>query len=95
MSGQQGYSNQGQLIAKADYNYNNQSGGPPPPPSAIGGNDVEIRKYLTKNGWPTGLQNALIAGTVSNPVRYFICDDSGSMMSNDGHRVVGQGSNSK
>lgn len=86
-----------QLIAKADYNYNAQAppGPPPPPPPAVRNSNVAIRKYLTSNGWPTGLQDAFIAGTQNCPVRYFICDDSGSMMSSDGHRVVGEGSQAK
>lgn len=65
---------------------------PPPPPQ---GSDANLRKHLSSNGWPTGLQNALIGGTVSTPVRFMICDDSGSMMSSDGHRVAGEGTNTK
>ena len=65
----------------------------PPPPSAAG--NVAIRKYLAANGWPTGLQNAFIAGTAKMPVRFMICDDSGSMMSTDGHRLRGEGNNAK
>ena len=60
---------------------------PPPPMSS----EAALRKYLTGYGWPTGLQNAFIAGTRSTPNRFMICDDSGSMMQNDGHRVVGEG----
>jgi hypothetical protein len=29
------------------------------------------------------------------PARFFICDDSGSMMSSDGHRLIGEGNTSK
>ena len=67
----------------------------PPPPPFVRGNEVALRKYLESNGWPTGLQNAFIGGTVNTPARFMICDDSGSMMSNDGHRVTGEGSNAK
>ena len=30
-------------------------------------------------------------GLAVTPTRFFICDDSGSMMSSDGRRVVGEG----
>lgn len=87
----------GQLIAKADYNYNSQAppGPPPPPPPTTKSSDSIIRKYLSSNGWPTGLQDAFITGSINCPVRYFICDDSGSMMSSDGHRVVGEGTHAR
>jgi hypothetical protein len=57
--------------------------------------DEAVRKYLTDNGWPTGLRNTLIAGLTSAPIRYFICDDSGSMVSSDGHRMVVMGTQAK
>ena len=69
-----------------------------PPPPFAGGNaaaNVALRKYLSAHAWPTGLQNALIAGTASMPIRFMICDDSGSMMSTDGHRLRGEGNNAK
>ena len=66
---------------------------PPQPPRAS--SDAALRKHLSSYGWPTGLQSALIAGTVSAPIRFMICDDSGSMMSADGHRVIGEGKDSR
>ena len=54
-----------------------------------------IRDYLSRKSWPFGLQKALIDGLAVTPARFFICDDSGSMMSSDGHRVVGEGGNAK
>jgi hypothetical protein len=45
-------------------------------------------KYLSSNGWPLGLINAFIRSCKKIPIRYFICDDSGSMLTNDGHRCV-------
>jgi hypothetical protein len=70
-------------------------GPPPPPPPQMGSDEGAIRSYLTRNGWPSGLQTALISGLAITPARFFICDDSGSMMSSDGHRVVGTNNNSK
>jgi hypothetical protein len=36
----------------------------------------------------SGLVIALMRGLAITPARFFICDDSGSMMSSDGHRVI-------
>ena len=57
--------------------------------------ETALRKFLSSNGWPTGLQNAFVGGTMSTPTRFMICDDSGSMMANDGRRVVGEGTDAK
>lgn len=51
---------------------------------------VAVRDYLSRKSWPAGLQNALINGLQTTPARFFICDNSGSMRTNDGHRVVGE-----
>lgn len=57
---------------------------------AKGGFDQKAAKqYLTDQGWPVGLQEAMIKSCLKMPVRFFICDDSGSMLTNDGHRIVG------
>lgn len=63
--------------------------------SSRGASDQALQNYLLKNGWPTGLRNMLAAGLISTPSRFFICDDSGSMMSSDGHRLTGNGSSAK
>jgi hypothetical protein len=47
--------------------------------------------FLSNHGWPTGLQRALFRNIALIPMRYFICDDSGSMVTGDGHRLVGEG----
>lgn len=47
--------------------------------------------YLTNHGWPMGLQQALLKNLERIPMRFFICDDSGSMSCSDGHRLVGEG----
>ena len=49
---------------------------------------ASIRNYLSRNSWPAGLQQLVIDSISNIAIRYFICDDSGSMMSNDGHRLV-------
>jgi len=47
------------------------------------------RQYLTGHGWPAGLQEALFRNLKKVPFRFFICDDSGSMASNDGKKMIG------
>ena len=45
-------------------------------------NDVAARSFLTSKGWPQGLQEFLIHNVATKlPYRFFICDDSGSMVS--------------
>ena len=46
------------------------------------------RGYLSQNSWPEGLQKLLISSLAGISMRYFICDDSGSMTTNDGHRLI-------
>ena len=70
-------------------------GAPAPPPASRTISDEGLDNYLTKNGWPTGLRKMLISGLVTTPARFFICDDSGSMMSSDGNRLVGSGAQAK
>jgi hypothetical protein len=55
-------------------------------------NEAGGREYLTRHAWPKGLQEALIKSCKKIAIRYVITDDSGSMMTNDGHRLVGVGS---
>jgi len=52
-------------------------------------NDVKAMEFLTQHKWPVGLQNALIKSCKKIAIRYIITDDSGSMMTNDGHRIIG------
>jgi hypothetical protein len=70
---------------------------PPPPPAADvrSASDEATHRRLLEHGWPTGLRNALVAALITTPVRYMICDDSGSMMVSDGHWVVAEGATSK
>jgi hypothetical protein len=57
--------------------------------------EAAARKFLTDKDWPPGLQTALINSCIKMPVRFFITDDSGSMLTNDGHRFVGTGDKTK
>ena len=76
---------------------------PPLPPSHLqqsqspqaGIDEAAARQFLFEKGWPLGLQSALISSFAKIPFRYFICDDSGSMMSHDGNHVLGTGKNTK
>ena len=52
---------------------------------------AEIKVYLNKLDWPVGLQNLLIDGVKNVPSKFFVCDDSGSMMNIDGRRLVRAG----
>ena len=70
---------------------------PPPPPSRppTVDDNMNLRNFLIEFDWPRGLQNAFVAGTINTPARFMICDDSGSMMTNDGHRAIGPLDNQK
>jgi hypothetical protein len=54
-----------------------------------------IKAYLSRSSWPKGLQDVFINGFNTIPTRFIICDDSGSMISNDGHRVVKDGAKAR
>eukprot|EP01038_Epipyxis_sp_PR26KG_P015297 gene15297-20605_t len=58
-------------------------------------NEAGARSFLSQFRWPTGLQDAFIKNLQRVPFRFFICDDSGSMMANDGHRLVGNSGHEK
>ena len=58
--------------------------------SPVGGFDANAaRAFLAKHHWPVGLQEAMVKSCKKMPVRFFITDDSGSMLTNDGNRLVG------
>ena len=46
------------------------------------------REYMNSLGYPIGLQNTFIASFAKFPMRYYIIDDSGSMESMDGKKIV-------
>ena len=49
------------------------------------------RAFLTSRGWTKGLTNALISSIEQTPIKFFICDDSTSMESEDGKHFIGEG----
>jgi hypothetical protein len=57
-------------------------------------NETGIRAFLTEHQWPKGLQEIFIRNLNIVPMRYFICDDSGSMSHNDGKLLVPSSDNS-
>lgn len=48
-------------------------------------------KYLEEHGWPEGLRKSLTNSLDSNIMRFFIIDNSGSMSTDDGNRLVSAG----
>ncbi len=58
-------------------------------------NEAGAREFLTANKWPAGLQDTFVQNLHRIPIRFFICDDSGSMIASDGHRLMTSGNNSK
>jgi hypothetical protein len=46
-----------------------------------------IREFLISQKWPSGLQDTFIANLQKIPIRFFICDNSGSMNTTDGHDI--------
>ena len=46
--------------------------------------EVAVREYLSTYpyNWPKGLQDILINSLPKFPIRFFICDDSGSVFNN-------------
>ena len=51
-------------------------------------NEGGCRDFLFCEKWPVGLQDTIINNMKRIPIRFFICDDSGSMGTNDGNRLV-------
>lgn len=51
-------------------------------------NDGGARALLSRNRWPPGLQEVFVKNLARVPVRYIICDDSGSMSTSDGKRLT-------
>jgi len=45
--------------------------------------------FLSQKHWPQGLISILLKSCEKYPIRHFIIDDSGSMSTNDGHKVIG------
>lgn len=52
-------------------------------------NEVGGMQFLSSQEWPTGLASMFFRNVQKIAMRYFIIDDSGSMATNDGHRIAG------
>ena len=61
---------------------------PSAPPE--GPNVPAIRNYLRSFSWPEGLVDCLVKNVEKMGMRYFICDDSGSMAGSGG-QILGKG----
>ena len=59
--------------------------------SNAGSSQPEARAFLAARGWTKGLTNALISSVEQTPIKFFICDDSTSMESEDGKHFIGEG----
>ena len=53
-----------------------------------GVNEAAASQFLNKRNWTTGMQKALFHSCKKIPMRFFIVDDSGSMNTNDGSRII-------
>ena len=58
------------------------------PASAGGCDEAAIRQFLVSESYPVGLINECITSIKNFAVHFFICDDSGSMMTYDGNKLV-------
>jgi len=54
-------------------------------------NESGARTYLSTNQWNPSMQNYFFQNIARIPIRYFICDDSGSMSIGDGSRITKYG----
>jgi len=51
-------------------------------------NRAAVMRYLGERGWPPGLIDQCLLSMDKIPSRFFILDDSGSMNTNDGYKLV-------
>jgi hypothetical protein len=51
-------------------------------------NDGGAREFLSNQKWPPGLQETFVKNVSKVAYRVFICDDSGSMATTDGNRLM-------
>jgi len=51
-------------------------------------NENAVKTFLTSKQWPAGLQDVIVRGLKKIPIRYFICDDSGTMSDPDGNILL-------
>lgn len=65
------------------------------PPAMAPASIEALDKLLIDHHWPAGLRRMLHQNTPLYHKRYFILDDSSSMMTNDGMKLIGQAANQK
>jgi hypothetical protein len=58
-------------------------------------NEEGAREFFGAHKWPVGLQDTFIANCKIILMRFIIVDNSGSMIRNDGHRLVTEKSTKK
>jgi len=58
-------------------------------------NERKGGEYLSRYDWPDGLKVTIYKSAKKIPLRFFIIDDSGSMILNDGRKVVKYGNQIK
>lgn len=51
----------------------------------------QLHELLDRHTWPIGIKRLFLSNISMYHKRYFILDDSSSMMSNDGERLMGEG----
>lgn len=58
-------------------------------------NDGSLREFLQNKGWTNSMQDFFVQSLERIPLRYFICDDSGSMGIADGEKIATYGNQKK
>lgn len=66
-------------------------GRPTPGPLPTLQNEGGAREFLCARQWPESIQDVFIQNVSRTPLRFFICDDSGSMQTSDGTALVESG----
>jgi hypothetical protein len=67
---------------------------PSAPPATVvlnnnyGFDEGKVKDFLSAYKWPNGLQDTFVRNLTGISFRYFICDDSGSMSTSDGHNLI-------
>jgi hypothetical protein len=59
-----------------------------PFPSQVIQNEGSAREYLSSQSWPKPMQDVFLKSLSKIAIRVFICDDSGSMGTEDGKTLV-------
>lgn len=57
-------------------------------PASVLRHENEAKAYLSSQGWPVHMQSAFLKNLPKIAIRIFLCDDSGSMGTEDGKTLV-------